>query len=61
MFLLQENNSSSAYKAGYEIGYEVGQWVAQNPVLTLLIGVVVAVGFVWIVTKIVKQIRTFGE
>ncbi len=61
MFLVQEEKGSSAYNAGYEVGYEVGKWVAQNPILTLLIGVVVSVGFVWILTKVVKQIRTFGE
>ncbi|WP_299000958.1 hypothetical protein [uncultured Tenacibaculum sp.] len=57
MLLVQEEKGSAAYNAGYE----VGKWVAQNPILTLLIGVVVSVGFVWILTKVVKQIRTFGE
>lgn len=61
MFLLQDNNSSETYATGYKMGYEVGKWMAQNPTLTLLIGVVFAVGFVWILTKVVKQIRTFGE
>ncbi|WP_440120384.1 hypothetical protein [Tenacibaculum sp. Ill] len=57
MFLIQEEKSSTAYKAGYE----VGQWIAHNPILAVFIGAVVSVGFVWILTKVVKQIRTFGE
>lgn len=57
MFLIQEEKSSTAYKAGYE----VGQWIAQNPLLAVFTGAVVSVGFVWILTKVVKQIRTFGE
>ncbi|WP_435253894.1 hypothetical protein [Tenacibaculum sp. A30] len=61
MFLIQEEKGSAAYNAGYEIGYEVGQWIAQNPLLAVFIGAVVSVGFVWILTKVVKQIRTFGE
>ncbi|WGH74832.1 hypothetical protein P8625_12185 [Tenacibaculum tangerinum] len=57
MFLIQDEKSSTAYKAGYEIG----QWIAHNPILAILLGVVLSIGFVWIITKIVKQIRTFGE
>lgn len=57
MFLIQEKNTSSAYKAGYE----VGQWIAHNPIVAVLLGVVISVGFVWLFTKVVKQIRTFGE
>jgi len=57
MFLIQNENSSTAYK----MGYEVGQWVAHNPMLAVLLGVLVSIGFVWILTKVVKQIRTFGE
>ncbi|MDO6674044.1 hypothetical protein MK851_01880 [Tenacibaculum sp. 1B UA] len=57
MFLIQDEKSSTAYKAGYEIG----QWIAHNSFLAVLLGVVVSVGFVWILTKVVKQIRNFGE
>ena len=45
----------------YKTGYEVGKWIAQHPTLSVLIGILLSVGFVWIFTKIVKQIRTFGK
>ncbi|GFD78673.1 MULTISPECIES: hypothetical protein [Tenacibaculum] len=57
MFVIQNGKSTTAYKAGYE----VGQWIAHNPMLAVFTGAVVSVGFVWILTKVVKQIRTFGE
>ncbi|REH56381.1 hypothetical protein C7448_101419 [Tenacibaculum gallaicum] len=57
MFLIEEEKSSTAYK----VGYEIGQRIAHNSFLAVLLGVVVSVGFVWILTKVVKQIRNFGE
>ena len=57
MFLVQEMKDSTAYKAGYE----VGKWIYHHPVLAVLIGILISVGFVWLLTKVVKQIRTFGE
>ncbi len=57
MFLIQDIKDTQSYKAGYE----VGKWIYHNSTLSILIGVVLSVGFVWLLTKIVKQIRTFGE
>ncbi|WBX76760.1 hypothetical protein PG911_00440 [Tenacibaculum ovolyticum] len=57
MFLIQDIKETQSYKAGYE----VGKLIYHNPTLSILIGVVLSVGFVWLLTKIVKQIRTFGE
>ncbi len=57
MFLIQDMKDSSAYKTGYE----VGKWIYHHPVLSILIGIIISVAFVWLLTKVVKQIRTFGE
>lgn len=45
----------------FKVGYEVGQFIYQHPILTLLIGAVIAVGFVYLLNKLIKQFRTFGE
>ncbi len=57
MFLIQDIKNTESSK----VGYEIGKWIYHNPVLSILIGVVISVGFVWLLTKVVKQIRTFGE
>ena len=57
MFLIQDIKDSESYK----VGYELGKWIYHNPILSMLIGVVISIGFVWLLTKVVKQIRTFGE
>ncbi|MCF2874731.1 MULTISPECIES: hypothetical protein [Tenacibaculum] len=57
MFLFQEVKESKSY----QFGYEVGKWVYHNPMLAILLGIVISLGFVWLLTKVVKQIRTFGE
>ena len=57
MFLFQEIKESKSY----QFGYEVGKWVYHNPMLAILLGIVISLGFVWLLTKVVKQIRTFGE
>ncbi len=57
MFLIQEMKDTSAYKAGYE----VGKWIYHNPILSVVLGIVISLAFVWLLTKVVKQIRTFGE
>ncbi|MGB1042557.1 MAG: hypothetical protein ACPGU6_04120 [Tenacibaculum sp.] len=57
MFLIQDIKNTESYKAGYEIG----KWIGQNPTLAVLLGIVISVGLVWILIKVVKQIRTFGE
>ncbi len=45
----------------YKIGYELGGWMYHNPIVSIAVGVVISIGFVWLLTKIAKQIRTFGE
>lgn len=57
MFLIQDVKSTKSY----EMGYEIGKWIYHNPILSVLLGIVVSLGFVWLLTKVVKQIRTFGE
>ncbi|TDQ28738.1 hypothetical protein [Tenacibaculum caenipelagi] len=57
MFLFQDVKNTITYKTGYV----VGQWIAHNPILAVLTGAVFSVGFVWVLTKVVKQIRIFGE
>jgi hypothetical protein len=57
MFLIQDIQDTQSFKAGYE----VGKWIYHNSILSIVIGVVLSVGFVWLLTKVVKQIRTFGE
>ncbi len=57
MFLIQNMEGTK----GYKIGYELGKWIYHHPILSVLIGIVISVGFVWLLTKVVKQIRTFGE
>lgn len=57
MFLIQDIETSEAYSAGYKIG----KWIGQNPMLSVFIGIVISVVFVWIFTKIAKQIRTFDK
>jgi len=57
MFLQQDIKNTEAYKTGFE----VGKWIYHHPILAVLIGIVISVGFVWLLTKVVKQIRTFGE
>lgn len=57
MFLFQEVKGDKSY----QFGYEVGKWIHHNPMLVILLGIVISLGFVWLLTKVVKQIRTFGE
>ena len=57
MFLFQEIKNIQNKTAGQEIA----RWILENPVVFLLLGVLISVGFVWILTKVVKQIRTFDQ
>lgn len=42
-------------------GQEVAKWILENPAVFLLLGIVISVVFVLILTKMTKQIRTFGK
>ncbi|MFD0993988.1 hypothetical protein [Tenacibaculum geojense] len=57
MFLLQKSD----YNAAYQSGYQAGKWIAHNPTLAVILAVVLLGGLVFGITKVVKQIRTFGE
>lgn len=57
MLLLQETEKSSAY----EFGYKVGEFTANHPILSIIIGVLIAVIFVYIIVRFVKTLSTFGE
>ena len=57
MFLLQKSD----YNADYQSGYQAGKWIAHNPTLAVILAVVLLGGLVFGITKVVKQIRTFGE
>ncbi|MCD8404019.1 hypothetical protein LNI88_04500 [Tenacibaculum dicentrarchi] len=61
MFLLQVIENTKNNTQNNSLGKEIAQWVFENPIILLVSGVVVSVGFVWILTKVTKQIRTFGE
>ncbi|MBE7659373.1 hypothetical protein [Tenacibaculum finnmarkense] len=61
MFLLQAIENTKNNTQNNSLGKEIAQWVFENPIILLVSGVVVSVGFVWILTKVTKQIRTFGE
>ncbi len=45
----------------YNLGYEVGQWIAHNEVLAIILGILFLVLFVYGFTKVMKQMRNFGE
>ncbi len=57
MFLFQEIKNSQNKTTGQEIA----RWILDNQIVFLLVGVLFSVGFVWILTKVAKQIRTFGK
>ncbi|MBE7651824.1 hypothetical protein [Tenacibaculum finnmarkense] len=57
MFLFQEIKNIQNKTAGQEIA----RWILENQIVFLLVGVLLSVGFVWILTKVAKQIRTFGK
>lgn len=57
MFLIQDMKDSSSYKTGYE----VGKLIYHHPTLSILLGAVISIALVWLLTKVVKQIRTFGK
>ncbi|WP_233883083.1 hypothetical protein [Tenacibaculum piscium] len=60
LFLFQETKNILNTK-NPKPGQEIARWLYEHPAVFLGIGVLISVGFVWIVTKIAKQIRTFGE
>ncbi|WP_215099667.1 hypothetical protein [Tenacibaculum dicentrarchi] len=57
MFLFQEIKNSQNKTTGQEIA----RWILDNQIVFLLVGVLFSVVFVWILTKVAKQIRTFGK
>ncbi|MDY0780388.1 hypothetical protein [Tenacibaculum sp. IB213877] len=57
MLLVQNIEDSKAYKAGFETGI----WIAHNPIISGVLAIFFLLLLVRGVTKVLKQIRTFGE
>lgn len=55
MFLMQINKKHET------VGSEIGKWIGEYPSFTMLIGIVISLVFVWMFTKVAKQIRTFDK